>query len=124
MRHLCDLFRRIVAGVASLCVSRIRGCREGTMTRNVLRISQASKAVVAITRLENHAHMAFFDIDDEIGRGGMFHGVSSLGAKTKSPRACRTGIIVCQRLAAKGFNDLVEKTQPHGRLRTRVATDP
>jgi len=34
--------------------------------------------------------------------------------KTKSPRICKTGTIVCQRLAAKGFNDLFEKTKPDG----------
>src|SRR5262249_392412 len=39
VRHLRDLFRWIVAGVASFCVSRVRGSRERTMTRNILRVS-------------------------------------------------------------------------------------
>jgi hypothetical protein len=33
---------------------------------------------MAITRLKNHTHMAFLDINNEIGRGRMFHRVSCL----------------------------------------------
>jgi hypothetical protein len=40
---------------------------------NLKRPLSLTKAVVTITRLENHAHIAFFDVDDEVGRGGMFH---------------------------------------------------
>ena len=37
--------------------------------------SGSAKAVVTVSQFENHAHMAFFDVDDEIGRRRMFHRV-------------------------------------------------
>src|SRR5262245_10183803 len=88
VRHLGDLFRWIVARVVRFCVSRIRGARERTMARNVLGVSYTPKAVVAITRLENHVHMAFFDINNEIGRGRMFHRVFLSHAWLKTAFGC------------------------------------